>query len=60
MAQIDEAKRNIAESQQKIAELTSKIQELERDITVKSWNVDSEFDADNQNNFLFSIKLTIF
>ncbi|XP_055320348.1 putative uncharacterized protein DDB_G0282133 [Sitodiplosis mosellana] len=40
LAQLNEAKTNVAECQQKIADLTYKISELERDLTVKSWNVE--------------------
>lgn len=40
LAQLNEAKTNVAECQQKIADLTYQISELERDLTVKSWNVD--------------------
>ncbi|XP_031632588.1 uncharacterized protein LOC116346591 [Contarinia nasturtii] len=35
-----QAKSNVAESEQKIVELTYKISELERDLTVKVWNVE--------------------
>lgn len=40
LTQINEAKTNVADSQRKIADLTYKISELERDLTVKSWNID--------------------
>lgn len=52
LAQLNEAKTNVAECQQKIADLTYQISELERDLTVKSWNVDRECSFGSSSFFI--------
>lgn len=42
-AQLDEAQKQIESHRSRIAELQNKISDLEKDLTAKTWNVDSEF-----------------